>query len=202
MYKYKEYLPEIYRRVDEFIAIGDVIDPVAEETYQHTVQKHFNQFINTADIPTIERWEREFNITPFDDDTIETRRIRILSRFVLDMPFTWYGLHRYIEMFSDDFLPQRDFKRRHFSLSIQLKDNLKLPELTRNLRLLIPANMTFLMRARERSKGTLYIGVSPQSAVKIRVLPYQPEDIKETVPVSIGGYGWTGQIIRVLPKEA
>lgn len=202
MYKYINYLPPELKTIKELQAIGDGIDPIAKQTYDYTVQQYLNQFIMTSDTPAVERWEDIFRISPFSDDTLETRRLRIISKFIQKLPFTWRVLHDYISVFSNDFSVNRDFENQHLDVKAFLKENLKITELVSSLRILIPADMTLLLTARERSQGMVYVGATAYTGTKIRVLPYQPDDIKETVPISLGGYSWSGQLIRILPKEA
>lgn len=200
MYSYLDYLPQDLQELREYRVLGDISDPQARAAWEYTVQQYYNQFIETADLPTIRRWEGVYRITPLPSDTLETRRMRILAKFMQRLPFTWKVLLEYLDIFSDHYTPTRDFARRHFGLQIVLHDNLKLPELAQNLRTLLPANMTVTVWALLQSGGTVSVGAFPCIAQTIRIKPYQAGAISETAGIAVGVVPLVGQQIQIKPK--
>lgn len=48
-----------------------------------------NEFIATADEYGISRFEKMLKILPSREDTLESRRARVQSRWFTDLPYTW-----------------------------------------------------------------------------------------------------------------
>lgn len=84
----KEYLPHIFLKTYEFPIICsaeqyeiDVLSNCLNELWDC-------QFVLSATQKGIERYEKIFCITPYDTDTLDERRFRILSKINVQLPFT------------------------------------------------------------------------------------------------------------------
>jgi hypothetical protein len=78
MYQYLDYLPEYLRTVKDFQALGGAADPQTDNLLQKAKQVYQNQFIFSADLATIERWEQLFNIA--GSGTLSERRKLVAAK--------------------------------------------------------------------------------------------------------------------------
>lgn len=86
------YLPHVLQVVREFQAINDVENPEFQVVFDTSEQVLNNLFIQTGDIDGIKRYEKILKIKPSENDTLETRRFRVLSRWNDRIPYTWNAL--------------------------------------------------------------------------------------------------------------
>ena len=176
MYQYLKYLPIYLREVLELCALGNAADPPARQVYQYTVQKYLNQFIQTADIPTLSRWEAIFRMNGEGLD-IEERRKRILLKFCLHAPITVKYLREVIEEIIHAACKiTLDFSRYHMDVSLfQVPDESILDFLYEEIYTLKPANITMALRQFEERhyQNILKIYTLLYSHIEIPALPVQ-----------------------------
>lgn len=96
MYRYIEYLPGYLQEVQEYKALGEAADPLAEEEFAYIRQQYHNQLIETADERTIERWEAVLRL-PYSGYDLPTRRQRILLRWQSRLAITEKKLKEILE---------------------------------------------------------------------------------------------------------
>ena len=82
------YLPEFLREYIELKKILDVQQPEVQLLEDLTEKLKDNQFILFADTQGIEKFEQMLKIQALDDDTLENRRFRIMSRWNNKIPYT------------------------------------------------------------------------------------------------------------------
>ena len=75
-----EYLPPIVSKIREIKEICAAEQPEFDLLEKQVDQILANMFILLADKEGIERFEQELNITPKASDTLEDRRLNVLSR--------------------------------------------------------------------------------------------------------------------------
>lgn len=97
-------LPEWFKPVIEYIAImeayGYILDKYSVDAQE--ISKNF--FIQTADVETIEWWEKTLGLTVLPDYTMDYRRSRIIQRFAQKAPFTVWDLKDRLDaMFGEDY---------------------------------------------------------------------------------------------------
>lgn len=84
----KDYLPPILLKTYEFPLLW-LIEQQEIDLLSDSISEVFDsQYILTAPLRGIERYEKIFKIIPYDTDTLEDRRFRILSKFNIQLPFT------------------------------------------------------------------------------------------------------------------
>jgi hypothetical protein len=86
------YLPHVLQVVREFQAITNVENPEFQVVFDTSEQVLNNLFIQTGDLDGIKRYEKILKIKPSENDTLETRRFRVLSRWNDRIPYTWNAL--------------------------------------------------------------------------------------------------------------
>lgn len=83
------YLPPIIQELRELQAITNAENPEFQLIFDTSEQVLKNQFINDCDLDGIKRYEDILNIKPSLNDTMESRKFRVLSRWNDKMPYTW-----------------------------------------------------------------------------------------------------------------
>lgn len=76
-----DYLPMFVQEYREIQKIMEIENPEIQEVENETEIIMNNQFIQTCDINGIKKFENLMGITPLENDTLETRISRVLSRW-------------------------------------------------------------------------------------------------------------------------
>ena len=82
-----EQLPTWFKPVLEYIELMQSFGVQLNTLNEQGQQIYNNQFIQTADLATIQTWERLFGITVRYGDTLEFRRARLIQKFSQIVPF-------------------------------------------------------------------------------------------------------------------
>lgn len=88
----KEYWIEALRAIEEFSQLGSTEDAELVLLKSEIDNLVDDQFIATANEQGIARREAMLSVQPFYDDTLETRRFRIATRFGSTLPYTYRQL--------------------------------------------------------------------------------------------------------------
>lgn len=84
-----DYLPSVIKNVREYQAIMNDGEQAEISSLWDAVDAAFNdQFISTATVNGVERWEKILGIKPKGSDSLEARKFRILSRLNEQLPYT------------------------------------------------------------------------------------------------------------------
>lgn len=86
------YLPNILQTGKEVQAITNAENPEFQSVFDTSELVLNNVFIQTGDMDGIKRYEKILKIKPSENDTLETRRFRVLSRWNDRIPYTWNAL--------------------------------------------------------------------------------------------------------------
>lgn len=86
------YLPPVLQNIRELQVITDSENPEFQLVFDTSEKVLGNLFIHDADEAGIKRYEKILGIKPSSNDTLETRRFRVLSRWNDRMPYTWKAL--------------------------------------------------------------------------------------------------------------
>lgn len=89
----EDYVPDIYDGVYEMQVLVDAENEIFDKALHETKLLSNNQFIVTADLDGIKRFEDSLNIVSNDNDTIADRRNRVLLRLYTREPFTMHYLN-------------------------------------------------------------------------------------------------------------
>lgn len=85
----QEYWPEILTKVREFRLIADADNAELNMLAQEIENILNDQFIETATERGIAWREAILNITPYGDDTLETRRFRVAGKWLNRLPYSY-----------------------------------------------------------------------------------------------------------------
>ena len=97
-----KYLPPFLVQYKELNKILEV-----ESEYLQTVENlnwnlTDNRFILTADETGLSRYESMLGITPQDDDTLDDRRFRIMSKWNVELPYNYMYLYNQLKTLCGD----------------------------------------------------------------------------------------------------
>ena len=95
MRQYNEYLPDVLREILEFKELGKTTDERFAMLDQESKCVLNNSFISSLDDYGCCRWEKMLHLAKRDTDSIEDRRLRILTKFLNQLP---YSEKRLLEM--------------------------------------------------------------------------------------------------------
>lgn len=102
-----------------------------------------NEFIATADEYGISRFEKVLHILPSCDDTLESRRLRVQSRWFTTLPYTWrMFVQKWIALCGENnFTVTKQFDFYRIDLDVQLELFGQVEELERIIETMLPCNM-------------------------------------------------------------
>lgn len=138
-------LPEMLKPIQDLKALCNRYGVELEKLYSNISEILDNQFISTASVDIIAKWEERLEIVPNATDTLEERRFRVLSKINDKPPYTFY----YVENKLAELCGKDNFRLiltpEVYELSIELSDeSLSNTEtIVKWLKQLIPANITF-----------------------------------------------------------
>ena len=132
MADYKEIDAALTAENPEFILVWKAADRVLQ-----------NEFIATADEYGISRFEKMLKILPFREDTLESRRARVQSRWFTTLPYTWrIFIQKLIALCGENnFIITKQFDFYRIDLEVQLELFGQLEELERLTETMLPCNM-------------------------------------------------------------
>lgn len=90
------YLPSFLTEFKENIALLNAENPEFDFLWESFDRILKNEYIGTADEYGLSRFEDIVGIKPLPDDTLESRRSRVLSRWFNHIPLTLKGLKKEI----------------------------------------------------------------------------------------------------------
>lgn len=93
----REYLPEVLKDVQEMRAIMEAETPEVQAIWDACEDCMNDQFIMEATENGVARREKMLKITPFATDTLDDRKLRLLSRYNENIPYTRRSLEALLE---------------------------------------------------------------------------------------------------------
>lgn len=138
MQNYKEPVEALKAEEPEFMIIWKAVDRVL-----------YNHFISTADEYGISRYEKMLGIYPASDDTLESRRSRVQSKWFNVLPYTWRVLLQKLKVLcgDTDFRITKNFAEGYtLELTVSLSLSGQVEELDRILSYIIPENIIVMSR--------------------------------------------------------
>ena len=130
--EYKETNITLTAEEPEFVLVWEAADRTLK-----------NAFIATADEYGISKFEKMLNILPSCDDTLESRRARVQSRWFTALPYTWRMLiQKLIALCGENnFTITKQFDFYRINLDVQLELFGQLEELERIIETMLPCNV-------------------------------------------------------------
>lgn len=139
----KDYLPPILLKTYEFPLLC-LTEQQEIDLLSNGISEVFDsQFISTAPLRGIERYEKIFKIIPYDTDTLEDRRFRILSKFNVQLPFTVRMLKQQLTLLCGEngFILEINHNAYKLEVKVALTAKRNLDVVKQMLDNILPANM-------------------------------------------------------------
>lgn len=157
------YLPEFMQSYNEPVEALKVENPEFAIMWKAVDRVLCNRFIATADEYGISRFERILNIHPSDEDTLESRRSRVQSKWFNKIPYTMKVLLQKLSVLCNktDFTLTNNFTEGY---TLTLHTNLELfgqvEELENIMNSMTPCNLVIDSKNSIpcEAKGTVFLG--------------------------------------------
>lgn len=138
------YLPPFMQTYKEPVATLNAEQPEFQLVWKATDRVLYNRFISTADEYGISRFEKILGIFPSSEDTIESRRSRVQSKWFTKTPYTWRVLlEKLMVLCGDtDFVLTNNFSEGYtLTLVTDLELYGQVEELESIINMMIPENI-------------------------------------------------------------
>ncbi|WP_053983798.1 putative phage tail protein [Niameybacter massiliensis] len=146
----KDYWIEAIQNIKEFESIGVVEDGEIKKVNDELSNIINDQFIQTATEEGIARREKILNLIPFADDTLESRRFRVLSKWGDGLPYTYRSMiERLTQLCGEDgFSVQLNSNEYTMFVRVELTVKRMEDEARNLLRKMAPANLLITVELR------------------------------------------------------
>lgn len=143
MNKLLSYLPPFLREYEELKRITDSEYPEVEYVNNGIRLVLSNQFVNTLSAEGCERWENILHINPLSDDTLVTRRRKILEKMNTTLPYTERSFQSKLDVMYGDGNVEVVINRDKYELWLEVSPLLmfKINEMKTFSRKIVPANL-------------------------------------------------------------
>ncbi len=135
------YLPPALRGYREFQAIAAGQQALFSALWQEADQALDNQFLDTAGLWGVARWEELLGIQPKGTETLEERRFRVKARVSEQLPFTLAVLRRQLESLCGPGAAQAELQGYTLRVRLALSAGSRLQEAAALLERTAPAHL-------------------------------------------------------------
>lgn len=137
------YLPSILLETYEFPLLCRTEQPEIDALHRASDEVLEAQFVATASARGLERYERIWGIFSRDTDSLEERRLRLLSRMSMQLPYTLRRLREMLTLLcgSDGFTLKLVYESYALVVRVELSARKQLGEVEALLRRMVPANL-------------------------------------------------------------
>lgn len=201
------YLPPFMAEYQEVAVTLRAEDPEFRLLWEAVDRLYKNEFILDADEYGISRFERLLKLHPYDTDTLEVRRLRVLAKWFKRTPYTFPWLKEWMIMLCGALGHAESFV--DYLLFIQLDQNV-LPLandiagiIFEILPPIIPANMCMELRRKWEADTSLRVGACAESRQRVEVWPRRlTVRLDGTAELGVNAPSATRQNVEVWPRLA
>lgn len=153
----KSYWIDELKEIEEFKEIAKAEDPEVKLLWNAVTNLIDDQFIKTATERGIARREKILKITPFADDTLETRRFRVESRWNDQLPYSYRVLQNKLNQLCgvDGYTMSLNNKQYTLNIKIELTKKRMFNEVQLLSRKIVPSNMVINVELRYNQHSKL-----------------------------------------------
>ena len=157
MTKILDLWPPIMQELKEFQKIAEIEEAFFERLKQEIQNIVDDQFIQTATERGIARRERMLNVSPFADDTLETRRFRVQGIWNDKLPYTYRVLLERLDGLCgpDGYVIELNSGEYSLNIKIELTKKRMFDEVVRITQQMVPANLLITVELRYSQHLTL-----------------------------------------------
>jgi hypothetical protein len=199
------YLPIVLRSVVELKALLAAEQPELETLWNVQAKALDDQFVLTASVYGIGRWEKMLGIYPKDTDGLEMRRARVMTMLQLKLPYS----RRWLEHWLDDLCgPGRyNLVIKDYTIEIDLGYD-QIPEAEKLmtdiytlLSAIKPANMLLDLNGMRNINGGINVSGAAESALILEVWP-SVTDLDNKGSANISSYTEYVCSVEIYPETA
>lgn len=163
-----------------------------------------DQFIEDATENGIKKLENIIKLYPRASDTLEDRRIAVLLKYNMQLPYTYrtllnklialYGVDGFdIELINNEYILNIEIFSSNWNVFSTVIDN---------LRRILPCNLVINSKIINEVESSLYFGLASISGEIITNYPFAPKDIESNVNVYVSPSHYIeSEVITNYPKE-
>lgn len=157
MTKIMDLWPPIMQELREFQKLAEIEEPFFKRLKQEIQNIVDDQFIQTATEKGIARREKILKISPFADDTLETRRFRVQGVWNDKLPYTYRVLLERLDSLCgpDGYVMELNAGEYSLNIKIELTKKRMFDEVVRITRQMVPANIVITVELRYNQHLTL-----------------------------------------------
>lgn len=161
-----------------------------------------DKFILQASEYGISRYERILGIEPGKNESLEERRKRVYLLWNKKIRWTHRTFLKWLDVYlgKDNYKLSLDYDKYGIELDVIIKKSLyfDLDDLGRQVRDIIPANLTQFIRIKFIRDQKIFYGMYGQKAKRITIMAVKPEDRVFNIPTYYG----IGQVRKRLKRRA
>lgn len=149
--------PPILQEIREFQKIAEIEDVDLEALRQELENIVDDQFIQTATERGIARREKILRVTPFADDTLDSRRFRIRGLWNEKLPYTYRTLIEKLDNLcgADGYVITLDEGEYSLNVKVELTARRMLDAVSETAKRMLPANIAVTVELRYNQYSTL-----------------------------------------------
>ena len=151
------YFPPVVAETKEIKHISNALTNEFKRLQKARDETYKNQYVSTLEPSGCKRWETMLDIPSKQTDSLETRRIRIASQIVSEIPYTKATLESYLTNIcgDTDYLLAIDHSKLSVVVKLELTNKEQQSIVESTLEKIIPANMILDVSLRYRKHEEL-----------------------------------------------
>lgn len=159
-------------------------------------------FIFKTNSKTIKYWEEMLGVSPSKDASLSDRQRKVYIEWNKRVKWTHRTFLQWLDVYlgKDNYKLSLDYDKYGIEIDVIVKESLyfDLDDLGRQVRDIIPANLTQFIRIKFIRDQTIYYGMYGQKAKKITIMAVKPEDRV----FNLSTYYGIGQVRKRLKRRA
>lgn len=164
-----EYLPKNLKDIIDLKLLNGDLDIELNNIHSLVKGIETETIINTASLYGIKKWEKVLGILPSDNDSLETRRFRVLNIINSKLPYTYRWLrNKLTEIVGNESGYTLNINYRDYIITIVLSglDIYLMLEIEKQLRHAIPSNMILEIGGPSIASNEIKIGIGVMLGTK------------------------------------
>lgn len=159
-------------------------------------------FIFKTNSKTIKYWEEMLGVSPSKDASLSDRQRKVYIEWNKRVKWTHRTFLKWLDVYlgKDNYKLSLDYDKYGIEIDVTIKESLyfDLDDLQRQVRDIIPANLTQFIRIKFIRDQTIYYGMYGQKAKRITIMAVKPEDRA----FNLSTYYGIGEVRKRLKRRA
>lgn len=149
-----KYAPPFWYEINEYKIVWDIETHFIEQLYEDILKVFNNCFCQSMDETETRKFEKLFQLKPEVDETLESRRLKVMMKIASMPPFTNNYLRDVLKTFFNDCVIEKD--AQHNKLEIKITErNANLSTIKTILSAIIAAHIIWLIKLKLTTHGQL-----------------------------------------------